>query len=141
MVDTFPGKHFDASKFGGGVMSVAVHPSGNFVAVGCGNGKRCLLSLLSKKLIFESEAETGACIWSIGFSPDGNYMLSGSANNLVKCEYIASQTHMLPSFVQAHYFRNDCTREEYHSDTFSWRKSDTFTALKESPRRILEVSL
>ena len=68
-------------------------------------------------------------------------MLSGSANSLVKCEYIASQTNMLPSFVQDKYFADDCEREDdNHTDTFDWKKSDTITALKESPRRILEVS-
>ncbi|GMH64615.1 hypothetical protein TrST_g10092 [Triparma strigata] len=131
LVDTFGGHH-------GGVMAVELHPSGNFVALGCGDGKRKMLSLLSKKYIFTSEEEKHDSIWSIGFSPDGNYMLSGENSGDIHMEYVASQTHMLPSFVHAHYFKGDCRNEDVNAESFHWKKSDTFTALKESPRRILE---
>lgn len=65
-------------------------------------------------------------------------MLSGENSGDIHMEYVASQTHMLPSFVHAHYFKGDCRNEDVNAESFHWKRSDTFTALKESPRRILE---
>ena len=63
--------------------STEISPSNDQVAVGCSNGKMQVYNISNASKNIDINAHTGF-VWTVAYSPDGNYLITGGSDKKVK---------------------------------------------------------
>jgi eukaryotic-like serine/threonine-protein kinase len=74
----------DISPLAGGTMSIAASPDGKLLALGISNNKTQLISTEDGSVVRNLKSNYGG--WSVAFSPDSKYVISGTSRGLLKWE-------------------------------------------------------
>jgi serine/threonine protein kinase len=72
------------SPIAGGTMSIAASPDGKLLALGISNNKTQLLNAEDGSVVRNLKSNYGG--WSVAFSPDSQYIVSGTSQGLLKWE-------------------------------------------------------
>ena len=95
-------------------MAIVMHPKGNRIGVGTGDGLSQLVSLKTYRTVYpgdeEPEAES-SCVWTVSFGSDGNFLISGNEAGQLNIENIVAEAMVRPQFLQKR-FEKDCELED-----------------------------